>query len=297
MSVIFQFAAAPTLRSDTHLSSAKHQLGSGSGPGVGGRAVGVSAIGCLLCGSEIGVRTLLPIHRGWWIAAIGSQKDFAVISSWEAPVGGGIRDLLPVHNIYIYILYIYIYIYIFIIYMYILCVYIYIYTRYWFIFFLFISPQAFLPCQQQTWLWLFFGEAFEKFAETASSFGAGDVRHHRDTVAEYQRTWWKMEICGHLKHQSVAMLLPPTFTKRKQLETTVMGGNYGFDQWSRQVSSNRIQWYPVPPSSELRRSSSAGFRDGITGFDLVYGAVAAPGKTYGNPFFQGLAPQWRPKIQ
>ena len=115
--------------------------------------------------------------------------------------------------------------------------------------------------------------------------------------AEYQRTWWKMEICGHLKHQSVAMLLPPTFTKRKQLETTVMGGNYGFDQWSRQVSSNRIQWYPVPPSSELRRSSSAGFRDGITGFDLVYGAVAAPGKTYGNPFFQGLAPQWRPKIQ
>lgn len=58
-SVIFQFAAAPTLRSDTHLSSAKHQLGSGSGPGVGGRAVGVSAIGCLLCGSEIGVRTLV----------------------------------------------------------------------------------------------------------------------------------------------------------------------------------------------------------------------------------------------
>ena len=123
MSVIFQFAAAPTLRSDTHLSSAKHQLGSGSGPGVGGRAVGVSAIGCLLCGSEIGVRTLLPIHRGWWIAAIGSQKDFAVISSWEAPVGGGIRDLLPVHNIYVYIYNIYIYLYN--IYVYIVCVYIY----------------------------------------------------------------------------------------------------------------------------------------------------------------------------
>lgn len=49
-------------------------------------------------------------------------------------------------------------------------------------------------------------QAFEKFADTASSFGAGDVRHHRDTVAEYQR------------------------------------------------------------------SSSAGFRDGITGFDLVYGS-------------------------
>ena len=31
-------------------------------------------------------------------------------------------------------------------------------------------------------------EAFEKFAETASNFGAGAVRHHRDTLAEYQRT-------------------------------------------------------------------------------------------------------------
>ena len=65
---------------------------------MGGRAVGVSAIGCLLCGSEIGVWTLLPIHCGRWIAAIGSQKGCAAISSWEAPVGGGIRDLLPVHT-------------------------------------------------------------------------------------------------------------------------------------------------------------------------------------------------------
>ena len=65
---------------------------------MGGRAVGVSAIGCLLCGSEIGVWTLLPIHRGRWIAAIRSQKDFATISSWEAPVGGGIRALLPLHT-------------------------------------------------------------------------------------------------------------------------------------------------------------------------------------------------------
>ena len=100
-----------------------------------------------------------------------------------------------------------------------------------------------------------------------------------------------MEICGHLKHQSVAMLLPLTFTKRKQLETTVMGVTMDsindLDKCLRIGSSG----------SELHRSSSAGFRDGITGFDLVYGAVAAPGKTYGNPFFQGLAPQWRPKIQ
>lgn len=31
-------------------------------------------------------------------------------------------------------------------------------------------------------------EAFEKFAVAASSFGAGDVRHHKTTVAEYQRS-------------------------------------------------------------------------------------------------------------
>eukprot|EP00434_Breviolum_minutum_P038426 symbB.v1.2.034083.t1/scaffold4337.1/size40994/3 len=49
-------------------------------------------------------------------------------------------------------------------------------------------------------------EAFEKFAVAASSFGAGDVRHHKTTVAEYQR------------------------------------------------------------------SSSTGFGDGLTGFDLVYGS-------------------------
>ena len=43
-----------------------------------------------------------------------------------------------------------------------------------------------------------------------------------------------------------------------------MEDNYGFHQCSSD-----------PRCQQLRRSSSAGFRDGTTGFDLVYGTVAA----------------------
>jgi len=37
-------------------------------------------------------------------------------------------------------------------------------------------------------IFIAYREAFEKFAVAASSFGAGDVRHHKTTVAEYQRS-------------------------------------------------------------------------------------------------------------
>ena len=83
-------------------------LGSGSGPGVGGRAVGVSAIGCLLCGSEIGVWTLLRIHRGRWIAAIESQKILPRSAAWRWRNPGSVTSS---QYTYIYI-HIYMYIYI-----------------------------------------------------------------------------------------------------------------------------------------------------------------------------------------
>ena len=68
---------------------------------MGGRAVGVSAIGCLLCGSEIGVWTLLRIHRGRWIAAIESQKILPRSAAWRWRNPGSVTSSQYMY-IYIY---------------------------------------------------------------------------------------------------------------------------------------------------------------------------------------------------
>ena len=166
---------------------------------------------------------------------------------------------------------------------------VHIYTRYWFIFFCSYHPKLFYRVSNRPgcgFFWWGFWEVRGDSLKLWRRWCAAPSRHSgwvpKDLVKNGNLWAFEASICGHAFATHIH--------KKETTWNNGHGGNYGFDQWSRQVSSNRIQWYPVPPSSELRRSSSAGFRDGITGFDLVLWRCGRTRENLWEPIFPRLGP-------